>query len=85
MIRLMNFTMFALAATAVFACGPAAAADSFLKFGAVTSGSTGGKVREAAARAGAGQQVEVVSWSWGVSQPAWNRSAKGSTAVASGD
>ena len=68
MTKLTKLTTFALAATVVAASAPAAAADYYLKFGDVKSSSVSGKVREAAARAGAGKQVDVTSWSWGVSQ-----------------
>ncbi len=83
-IDLMKSTIFALAATAVFASAPAAAADSFLQFGPVKPGTASGKVREAAART-AGGKVEVLSWSWGASQSGWDGSVKGSTALASGN
>ena len=83
MIKLTTSTLFALAAASVAPAAPAAAADYYLTFGPVKSTSASGKVREAAARADAGKQIEVMSWSWGASQKGWDGSVKGSTAAAS--
>jgi hypothetical protein len=54
---IIKTTLCALAATAVAAPVFAASADYYLKLGDVKGGSV--------AKAGAGKQIEILSWSWG--------------------
>lgn len=56
----MKTTMCALVAAAVAAPAFAASADYYLKLGDIKG--------ESAAKAGAGKQLEILSWSWGESQ-----------------
>jgi hypothetical protein len=70
-----KLTIYALAAATVAGSAWAASADYYLKLGDVKGGS--------AARAGAGKNIEILSWSWGEAMTGdWDGTIKGSSSAA---